>query len=247
MADTDIGSTLASIVWKIEDLYSRVKQNSVETSLSRDDGWTKDTQTWLYASANSFTITGTTDFSARYPVGSKVRCKQGGAYKYFYVASSIFTAITGPTTVTITGGIDYSLAAGSITDNYYSYQNDPQLFPQWFNWTPTYTGFSISPIGGVRFSIKGRTLNLIVTTNLAGTSNNTFYTMTVPVYHVNNALQYCYGLLPYVMDSGSAQASPGSAYIAPGTNIITLFKDCNSGAWTNSGSKVSNFTFFYEI
>ena len=137
-------------------------------------GWLEPGETWVYVSATSFMIVGV-DRTARYRVGRKLRCKQGGGYKYFYVISSSFATNT---TVTITGGSDFSLANASITDNYFSYVETPEGFPDWFAYTPTVTSgtgtfTTVSATG--RFALIGRVVvmlvTVIITTNgTAGTS-----------------------------------------------------------------------------
>src|SRR5574337_227963 len=86
------------------------------------EGWWSAAQTWTYASATTFTVSG--DVTAKYTIGTKLRLKQGGAYKYFYVIGATYSAPN--TTVTVTGGSDYSLANAAITDGYLSYAETPQ-------------------------------------------------------------------------------------------------------------------------
>lgn len=99
------------------------------------DGWIDSTQTWTYVSATTFKITGT-DVTAQFPVGTKIKLTQTTA-KYFYVTAATFST---DTTVTVTGGTDYTLANAAITSPMYSYIATPQGFPDWFAWTPTLSG-----------------------------------------------------------------------------------------------------------
>jgi hypothetical protein len=80
-------------------------------------------ETWVYASASSFTIVG--DSTSRYFAGVKLRWKQGGGWKYSTVASS--SAASGTTTVVVAGGD--TVANSAISDNYYSYALTPQGVP----------------------------------------------------------------------------------------------------------------------
>jgi hypothetical protein len=92
------------------------------------DGWQAASGTWTYASATTITVP--TDATTLYSVGDKIRFKQGGAYKYFYVIAVAATLLT------VTGGSDYTVATPTaITDIYYSKVASPVGFPQWFNWT----------------------------------------------------------------------------------------------------------------
>jgi len=99
-----------------------------------EKGWIPADETWTYASSTTFTISG--DKTGKYQKGDKIRYKQGGDWKYGYIIGVSYSSPN--TTITVTGGSDYSLADAAITDNYYSKVENPQGFPQWFNWTPTY-------------------------------------------------------------------------------------------------------------
>jgi hypothetical protein len=129
-------------------------------------GWTKANETWTYASATTFTISG--DMRTKYNgvKGMKIKLTQSGTTKYFYVLSVTYSAPN--TTITITGGSDYTLSNEAITDNYYSRMDTPNGFPHWFNYNATLTGNGGS--AGTyaesdtisRFSITGRTCHLKV-------------------------------------------------------------------------------------
>ena len=202
------------------------------------DGWTAAAATWTYASATTFTVSG--DVTAIFAKGAKLRLKQGGAYKYFYVVGSAYSAPN--TTVTVTGGSDYSLANAAITDNYYSYAAIAQGFPQWFNWTPTWGGFSINPGGTNRFMIQGNTCFVEREVGVAGTSNATTCSLTLPVAAavVNGRfLVMCY-------DNGAWLNTVGGNYAA-GSTTLNLFPTISGGVWTATGSKDTLMRGFYEI
>lgn len=92
------------------------------------DGWTTGSGTWTYASATTFTVPAAD--AAAMAVGTKIKLTQTTA-KYFYV-----TGISG-TTITVTGGSDYTVANAAITSPNFSNVATPASFPQYFNWTPT--------------------------------------------------------------------------------------------------------------
>jgi len=116
--------------------------NVAEVAVS--EGWNADSNTWTYASATTFTITG--NFTLVYQKGVKLRYKQGGAYKYGIVESSSYGAPN--TTVTLIANNDYSIANSAITDNYYSLVEAPLGWPDWFAYTPTWTGVTADPVLG---------------------------------------------------------------------------------------------------
>lgn len=88
------------------------------------DGWIYDTDTWTYVSATSFKIAGK-NVAYRFPKGTKIKLVQTTT-KYFYVVATAFST---DTTVTITGGSDYTLAEAAISGQAYSYAAAPQGYP----------------------------------------------------------------------------------------------------------------------
>lgn len=120
------------------------------------DGWTyDDAATWTYASATTFTVAG--DQTVKFSKGTRIKLTQT-TVKYFVVVGS--SAAGGTTTVTITGGSDYSLANAGITSPFYSYAINPQGYPTYFNYATTWTGSSSNPAIGdgnlaFQFSIVG--------------------------------------------------------------------------------------------
>lgn len=114
-------------------------QQSIKAYIDRNagiDGWQTDTATWTYASATTFTVAGV-DVTSQFTKGTRIKLTNDSSTKYFFVKSSTFST---DTTVTVFGGDDYSLASGAITNTFYSYQQNPQGYPTWFNYTPTYGG-----------------------------------------------------------------------------------------------------------
>lgn len=84
-------------------------------------GWAPANETWEYASATTITVP--SGATSRYQKGDKIRLKQGGGYKYFYIVSVADKLLT------VTGGSDYTVANAAITDNYYSKAMNPQGWP----------------------------------------------------------------------------------------------------------------------
>ena len=120
----------AVVRWNGTD--GRTIQNSLVTiddngKFSGDalDGWIYDTDTWSYVSTTSFKVSGK-DVRYRFPKGTKIKLVQSGSTKYFYVTAANFST---DTTVTITGGSDYTLASATISGQAYSYAAAPQNFP----------------------------------------------------------------------------------------------------------------------
>lgn len=116
------------------------------------DGNPNETSLPLYASATTTTITGY-DATLYYAVGDKVRLKQGGNYKYFYI-TAVAAAL-----LTLFAGTDYTLTNAAITDFAVSKSPNPIGFPNNFNWAPTLgvTSGTISgsAVSGAKFCMNG--------------------------------------------------------------------------------------------
>ena len=125
------------------------------------DGWLSANETWTYASANTITVP--SGAANKYGKGDKIRLKQGGSYKYFYIIGVADTVLT------VTGGSDYTVANSAITDNYYSHQMNPFGFtmefacasPTWnTNEVDNGTGGQQPTAGTNKFMIIGNKLYL---------------------------------------------------------------------------------------
>lgn len=207
--------------------------------VSSSDGWTDDTaNTWTYASATTFTCAGV-DRTSVFTVGVRLRLKQGGSYKYFVVVSSAFST---DTTVTVTGGTDYTLANASITDNYYSYAGNPQGYPGWFNYNCSPTGFSSFSSQTAVFSVVGRTCT--VSMRQAGTSNATTKGASLPIACAFADVGIFYRI-QLLQDSGAQQTG---RYVLTDTTTIRFDKVIGAAnGWTASGSAVIQLNDVYQI
>jgi len=161
------------------EIFTAAHMNTAQGAISDlEAGWIDDVNTWVYASATSFTIA-SVDATGWLVKGTKLKLVNGGSTKYFYVVSSSFSTNT---TVNVTGGSDYTIANSAITVPQYSYIAGPPGFPQWFTYAPTVTGYSAVPANALyRFCIQGTTVFLNFTENTPGTSNLTTKTHTLPV------------------------------------------------------------------
>jgi hypothetical protein len=211
----------------------------IEVGQSQADGWTRDyAETLTYASATTFTVAG--DQTVKFQRGTRIKLTQT-TVKYFVVTGASFASSV--TTVTITGGTDYTLANAIISDPYYSYEASPQGYPSYFNYTPTFTGFSANPTNiAARFSVVGGICHVKYYSD-PGTSNATTFTVTLPIASLIGG-----GYFP-VKGYNNTAHSPDPALMVMGNGSVTvdLYKDMAFAAWTASGSKGVHFNVFYEI
>jgi hypothetical protein len=202
------------------------------------DGWWTRSETWTRTSNTTFTVSG--DLTAVFVPGTKIKVTQTST-KYFYVVSSSYSSPS--TTVTITGGSDYSLTANPSA-RWISYQANPQGFPQWFNYAPTWGGFSSAPtVAAAVFCIVGRMVTVVVNCSGNGTSNATTLTCTLPI-----AAAYAgRGAAGYAVNNGSVLTVAGRIYVVAASNTMYAYTDMETGAWTNSGAKRLDFCLTYGI
>lgn len=205
-------------------------------------GWIKTSDTWTYASASTFTISG--DKTSIYTLGTRIRWTQT-SIKYGIVLSSSYSDPN--TTVTIVVNTDYTIANAVISDNYYSYQDHPFGYPDWFNYTPTLVGWSVAPTNQVsRFKVEGRTCTVAIR-NDAGTSDATSATFSCPINVVTMTDYFTGTTMIYATDNSVVLTGASRCYVTTGATVITCNKDMSGALWTASGTKNMGFAISYEI
>jgi hypothetical protein len=91
--------------------------------LATADGWIGANETWTYASATTFTISG--DVTDKYQINDKIKLTQT-TDKYFRIVAISYSSPN--TTFTVNGGGIFTLADASITSPFYSKIENPQGF-----------------------------------------------------------------------------------------------------------------------
>jgi hypothetical protein len=211
------------------------------SNVDYETAWISAAETWTYTSATSFTVTG--DVTGKYAKGDKIKLIQT-TEKYFYVIAVAFSV---DTTITVTGGSDYTLANAAITNPCYSKAQTPSGFPTWFNWTAVYTGFSADPVGYSRFKIDG---TAVIAHHRepspGGTSNATGFTVSLPVQAATQSVAPWENLITTV-DNGAFDADAGKAFINSAGTVANIVRATGAG-FTASGSKrITSFTLIYEF
>jgi hypothetical protein len=225
------------------------------TNAKLNGGWYSLTNdTFTYASASTFTVDG--DWTDIFQCGIKLRCLNT-TQKYFYVVSAAYSAPN--TTVTVTGGSDYTLASAAISDLAITGCETPRKFPDFFNFTPVWGGGSSPTIGAgtltSRFKIAGRLLTwnfkmIWAADTSVGAGNWTF---TLPVTVANTITAYGSG---NIRDAATADY-PVIPTVAQAATTISLFIH----AWETTNTRTLtatspitfttsarvDFTIIYEI
>lgn len=208
------------------------------------DGWLSNGLTWTYASASTFTVAG--DYTTTFTKGTKLKFTQTTT-KYAVVVSSSYGAPN--TTVTIAVNTDYVIANAAITSPFYSYVENPQGYPSFYNWSPTQTGFSSAPANGIyEYSIIGNNKCLLFITQPAnGTSNATGFSLTLPIT-AKTLTNMLWTGTAQATDNGSLLANPSLLYVQSAGTTVIAAKDYSGAAWTNAnGKKLNAGNIIYEI
>jgi hypothetical protein len=203
------------------------------------DGWTRVTDSWAFAS--STTVTVPSDATTKYSVGDKIKFTQTST-KYFYI-----TAVTS-TVITLAGGTDFTVANAAISEIFYSKASSPHGFPQWFAWTPSWTGFSVNPTTTARFMLVGRKCTVVVRCTANGTSNATSLTITnAPVTSANVGTGMFWYAAGSGVDNGTAPTTPARVFIGNNTATIEANRDFSAANWTSSNGKAVSFALTYQV
>lgn len=247
MADSKISALSAVTTVADTDEYvvarsgatNKITGANLKAAVGGADGWIPDSATWAYASATTFTIAGV-DVTAKFSKGTRIKLTQSATVKYFVVASSSFST---DTTVTITGGSDYTFTNNAVTLNYYSYQANPQGFPGWFTYDCGPTGFSGTPTQRTsRFRVDGNMCTAYV--DITGTSNTTAFTFNAP-------MNYARSYWTFAGQGTNNAANPTSPYLvaarAAPTNVVDVYTNYQAAAFTASGTKQVQVTIMFEF
>lgn len=202
-------------------------------------GWTQATG-WSYASATSITVP--SDATTTYNVGDRIHLVQSATDKYFYIVA------VAATTLTIDPNTDYTLTNSAITSPEYSKQQLPVSFPDWFNYSPTLTGFSANPTNAIyKFKIDGRKVTVVVAQTTNGTSSTTGFTITAPVTARTVSNGSWGAATTIIVDNTALPTTPGLVWIQSASNSMVLYLNQSLAGWTASGGKRAYFTLVYEI
>ncbi len=208
-----------------------------------NSGWTAFQTILTYASATSFTIVG--DYSGILQKGDKIKFDQTTT-KYFYVLSAVYSSPN--TTITVTGGSDYSVANAAIASAYWSHVENPFGFPDLFNYDATPTGFSALPTGIVgRFSIQGNKCYVEHWETGNGTSNSTNFNIPLPV-PVVTITGYVITASGIGIDNGVQLSNPIRVIFSSGATVMVLVTNWSGVLFTASGAKRAwGISAWYEI
>ena len=186
-------------------------------------GWVKDKWVWYYGSSTTILIYGE-DITEIFPIGTKLRWKQGGGWLYAQTTNSSYSS--GVNTLTVSGD---TVTNTDIEDNYFSYQEIP---PGWVDgggasiaYTPGWNGSITNPsIGnGIlsgKYVLAGDMVSFLIFLQMGSTTSYGagYYNFTIPF-----SCNLLGGLVNYrILDNGVGYAS-GIARIEGGSTLIIYF------------------------
>jgi hypothetical protein len=115
----------------------------------------------------------------------------------------------------------------------------------WVNFTPSWTGFSADPTILIsKYFRTGKACRVVIRCAANGTSNATTKTVTFP-FVATAAGQG--GLIDFFSNNGTNAATQGGYYTRTSSNVVDLYRDVTSTAWTSSGGCRMNISTSYEI
>jgi hypothetical protein len=211
-------------------------------------GWIPAGETWTRTSANTFTVAG--DVTGKYGIGDKIRCHCGGT-KAFYIINVAHS--DGTTTVTVSPGVILSTLApttltGVIVANtsYYSKIENPQGFPGWFSYNPSYGAAGSMTYTSVettyaKFRISSECVFLKVrATGTTGGSASSHITVSLPF-----AAYGAMGGVGQTFITGDSTSS-GYALLYGIDNLVRVYKN-DSSNWGLGANKQIIFDLIFFI
>jgi len=250
-ADTTFLQKRVNGTCSIGSAISSINQDGTvncQNTASSSDGWILSSDTWTFASATSFTISGV-DRTSIYATGTKLKFTNNGSVKYAYIKSSSFST---DTTVNLVDNVDYSLVNASVTSPFYSYEDSPQGFPGFFNLaldTTNISGFSSVTGWFLKMQVVNKSVHMLIL--IQGGSNATTFSFPAPIPQSTNY----FNVAPIIVeDNSSIQNTPGViGFSSSGGSTIYVGRIISSlagnsfGGFTSSGGKGARGEFSYPI
>ncbi len=157
-------------------------------------------------------------------IGLRVRWTDGSTRKYGVVTSSAYNSGTGLTTVTLATNTDYGIVATTIVGRHISRGENPQGYPHYFNFTPSFTNLSVGDGTLVaRFNLSGKKVYCQIHFTFGSTSSISGAVMaTIPVGTMLALTVIPIGVAVF-NDAGAAQYAGIVHYNGANTIIFRCF------------------------
>lgn len=115
----------------------------------------------------------------------------------------------------------------------------------WVTYTPVWTGLSADPVmSEAKYWRTGKNCIVQWRSGTDGTSNATTKTITFP-FNAYSVIQFA--SVTSVRNNGTTQTGPGYLQTRANSNVVDLFRDAQSLAWTASGGFRASGTVIYQV
>lgn len=205
-----------------------------------------DVPYWVYAGWN---VSGGAVFMGftRRPNGSTYADFSGTNTNSRYFAATLTPSATD--VVTVLGRFEATLSAAAghtwTIANNGNVVNYPILTSKFHDYSPTFTGFSANPTWVTGYFINAGVCNVYNYSTGDGTSNATTFTFTLPIVSANVGRLMFH--MARVKNNGTTATTAGLVQINQNSITADVFRDFTGTAWTNSGAKTAESSYFYDI
>lgn len=115
----------------------------------------------------------------------------------------------------------------------------------WVTYTPVWTGLSADPVmSEAKYWRTGKNCIVQWRSGTDGTSNATTKTITFP-FNAYAVVQFA--SITSVRNNGTTQAGPGYLQTRASSNVVDIFRDALSTAWTATGGFRASGTVIYQV
>lgn len=144
----------------------------------------------------------------------------------------------------LSGGAGYTWTVPTFTS--INLIQKPIFNTRLLTYAPVVVGYSAVPTATYyRYKLTWTWVQLKIREWTAWTSDNTSTTYTAPFAEPNLAR---WTAPIQLVDNNVTPTTPWMAQLSTNTNVVTMYDDYNSGAWTNSGNKrIIDCNLYYEI
>ena len=190
------------------------------------DGWQPVSDSWSYASASTITVP--SGAASIYQKGDRIKWTQT-TVKYGVIIGVADTLLT------IAVNTDYTVTNAAISNVYFSHQQNPKGYPTWFNYAPTFVGFSTPPtVVFCAYKVDGKQLTMKYRNNYGtGTSNATTFSISSPV----TVETYTAAAMVGICEDNGSRFGGACIDSNPIDGKFYFYKTGGLAAWTASGTK----------
>jgi hypothetical protein len=147
------------------------------------------------------------------------------------------SSISGTEKIPVSGASNPSITPNLLKD----------FIGTWQTWTPTHGGFSADPTVVAKYCLIGKLLFLSINTTVAGTSNATSYSLTLPPGFVSATGRSQIFVSGIGTNNSAGLTTPVRVTASSGSGTLTLQINPTGNTWTASGTKSASFNGFIEI